>query len=220
MVCSVSGVMAAGCALGVWNSWCHQEGKGHFRSWWVGTEAGFHLYLAEWSQICGDLKAGKLAFPYTGMSCSSFRRMEWLLGCVHHPPLWWLFPWWTVICLSMRIPRHKWVVWISLRLPLGKLHFNKVHFVIFVHVLHFLLEMHQGFPFCFSKYIVSTLAWLCTLGSSATSDVRKSFLFASMGTGLDQSWPFLRGPSRGFSLHSIVGSLACCSHPALFVGFN
>lgn len=54
----------------------------------------------------------------------------------------------------------------------------------------FLLGDAFGISFMTFKYIVSALAWLCALGNCAhcsCSDVRKSFLFISVGTGLDQS---------------------------------
>lgn len=54
----------------------------------------------------------------------------------------------------------------------------------------FLLGDASGISFLVFKYIVSALAWLCALVNStrcSSSDVRKSFLFTSVGTGLDQS---------------------------------
>lgn len=53
----------------------------------------------------------------------------------------------------------------------------------------FLLGDTSGTSFLVFKFIVSALAWFCALSSSAccsSSDVRKSFLLTSVGTGLDQ----------------------------------
>lgn len=142
------------------------------------------------------------------VSCAISRRTEWLLGCVHHPLLnghfhdgWsfgFVWPSWAQVGGESISQASTGQIAASLTKALC------CSWACFT----FLLGDISGTPFLVFKFIVSALSWLCAPSSSAccsSSDVRKGFLLPSVGTGLDQRWPLLRGPCRELSLDSIAG---------------
>lgn len=178
-------------------------------SWWADVETGFSVHLAGPSQSSGDLHSSRenvLAFPRGWVVPSPGE----LSGC------------WDVCITLLGGHFHKgqsfgfvWPSWAQVggdSIPLastGQIAASLTKALCCSWACStFLLGDTSGTSFLLFKFIVSVLSWLSAphnFACCSSSDVRKNFLLISVGTGLDQCWPLLRGLCRELSLDSIAG---------------
>lgn len=151
---------------------------------------------------------GKCACIPTRVSCAISRRAEWLLGCVHHPA-WWPLPQRTVIWLCVTILGSS-----GWRQHLFGFHWENCCFfnkgpllflgMFYISSWRYIRHLLPGFQ----VYCLSVVLAFCppvTLLVALPVMSGWDFLLTSVGTGLDQCWPLLRGLCRELSLDSIAG---------------